>query len=472
MADVVMTPALASEEGLLKNRQPKEALAEALKAPSSIFDDLCIKSLQVPDFKCKAEIKAAAASLNEDAQFWGQSLPARTNAQLFTWHSALVELQEQWQEEEEEEEGELEGIVACMTSYITDDDGHECARVSLSEKIFNRLVRFALTQWRHWRVQAAVPAAGGLAQWREATGETLPEGVPASELVTRSTRSCPLCRGSQSSTAEDADKLQVLQEALAATKVSYWACSDRVVPERTWLPGPALRVPRVLAAAGLREFSEAPASPESEGEAEPTAAQADPEDLGDGHVTKLKEILLQLEEAGVFEGQDAWLQCRKIRIMSIQRLRTNKALDWNDALTLSESQEEVLLQLRKLAKQGVHPLDALAGNAVPEEEPEEPVLDSFDVAGVAKYLKDHECKDVVVMCGAGLSTAAGIPDFRTPGTGLYDTLQRFNLSQPEAIFELDFFRQEPGPFYELCRELWPGRYKPTLGHYFIKLLLS
>lgn len=137
---------------------------------------------------------------------------------------------------------------------------------------------------------------------------------------------------------------------------------------------------------------------------------------------------------------------------------------------MNAAQEEVLLQLRKLAKQGVHPLDALAGNAVPEEEPEEPVLDSFDVAGIAKYLKDHECKDVVVMCGAGLSTAAGIPDFRTPGTGLYDTLQRFNLSQPEAIFELDFFRQEPGPFYELCRELWPGRYKPTLGHYFIKLL--
>ncbi|CAE7884827.1 sirt2, partial [Symbiodinium necroappetens] len=209
---------------------------------------------------------------------------------------------------------------------------------------------WSMGQWAESTHGVPIPrpqTALGLAQWREATGETLPEGVPASELVTRSTRSCPLCRGSQSSTAEDADKLQVLQEALAATKVSYWACSDRVVPERTWLPGPALRVPRVLAAAGPREFSEAPASPESEREADPTAAQADPE-----------EILLQLEEAGVFEGQ-----------------------------------EEVLLQLRKLAKQGVHPLDALAGNAVPEEEPEEPVLDSFDVAGIAKYLKDHECKD-------------------------------------------------------------------------------
>ena len=41
-----------------------------------------------------------------------------------------------------------------------------------------------------------------------------------------------------------------------------------------------------------------------------------------------------------------------------------------------------------------------------------------------------------VMCGAGISTSAGIPDFRTPGTGLYDNLQRFNLPQAESIFEL------------------------------------
>eukprot|EP00408_Alexandrium_pacificum_P065323 CAMPEP_0171167086 /NCGR_PEP_ID=MMETSP0790-20130122/7024_1 /TAXON_ID=2925 /ORGANISM="Alexandrium catenella, Strain OF101" /LENGTH=310 /DNA_ID=CAMNT_0011631905 /DNA_START=114 /DNA_END=1043 /DNA_ORIENTATION=- len=74
------------------------------------------------------------------------------------------------------------------------------------------------------------------------------------------------------------------------------------------------------------------------------------------------------------------------------------------------------------------------------------------------------------MIGAGLSTAAGIPDFRTPGTGLYDNLQKYNLPRPEAIFTLDYFRDRPGAFYELAREMWPGNFMPTKAHYFIKLL--
>eukprot|EP00434_Breviolum_minutum_P030334 symbB.v1.2.026833.t1/scaffold2715.1/size72513/5 len=72
------------------------------------------------------------------------------------------------------------------------------------------------------------------------------------------------------------------------------------------------------------------------------------------------------------------------------------------------------------------------------------MLQSFDLAGVARYIKDHKCHNIVVLCGAGMSTSAGIPDFRTPGSGLYDNLQRFNLTEPETIFDLRFFQREPG----------------------------
>lgn len=78
--------------------------------------------------------------------------------------------------------------------------------------------------------------------------------------------------------------------------------------------------------------------------------------------------------------------------------------------------------------------------------------------------------NIVVMLGAGASVSAGIPDFRTPGTGLYDNLQKYNLPRPEAVFDISFFRENPAPFYQLCSELWPGTYPPTPAHHFIKLL--
>ncbi|KAL1515124.1 hypothetical protein AB1Y20_004186 [Prymnesium parvum] len=82
----------------------------------------------------------------------------------------------------------------------------------------------------------------------------------------------------------------------------------------------------------------------------------------------------------------------------------------------------------------------------------------------------QSARHVIVLLGAGASVSAGIPDFRSPGTGLYDNLAKYNLPFPEAVFDLDFFVQNPWPFYQLSRELWPGGYSPTAAHHFVKLL--
>ena len=94
-------------------------------------------------------------------------------------------------------------------------------------------------------------------------------------------------------------------------------------------------------------------------------------------------------------------------------------------------------------------------------------VSSFDLRGVAGYIVKNDCRDIVVMCGAGISVSAGIPDFRTPGTGLYDNLQKYDLPSPQSIFELSYFRERPDAFYRLCAELWPDNYAPTPTHHFI-----
>ncbi|KAJ6262614.1 hypothetical protein Dda_3425 [Drechslerella dactyloides] len=93
-----------------------------------------------------------------------------------------------------------------------------------------------------------------------------------------------------------------------------------------------------------------------------------------------------------------------------------------------------------------------------------------DLKSMAEYIASEKCNKIAVMVGAGISTSAGIPDFRSPDTGLYANLKRLDLPEPEAVFDISYFRKNPLPFYTLAHDLYPGRYRPTITHSFIRLL--
>ncbi|VDM34341.1 unnamed protein product [Hydatigera taeniaeformis] len=90
---------------------------------------------------------------------------------------------------------------------------------------------------------------------------------------------------------------------------------------------------------------------------------------------------------------------------------------------------------------------------------------------VAHLISEGKAHDIIVMAGAGISTASGIPDFRSPKTGLYANLKKYKLPYPEAIFDINYFKMRPSAFYTLAKELYPaGKYRPNIAHYFFRLL--
>lgn len=82
-----------------------------------------------------------------------------------------------------------------------------------------------------------------------------------------------------------------------------------------------------------------------------------------------------------------------------------------------------------------------------------------DILQAAKLIRQSTC--VVAFTGAGISTPSGIPDFRSPESGLWQD------EDPMVVASIYGFRRDPSAFYRWVRPLarMTQNAKPNAAHY-------
>jgi NAD-dependent deacetylase len=75
-------------------------------------------------------------------------------------------------------------------------------------------------------------------------------------------------------------------------------------------------------------------------------------------------------------------------------------------------------------------------------------------------------RSVVALTGAGISVPSGIPDFRSPGTGLWETVD------PMEVAHIDAFRRDPVRFWSFYGERFAmlGEKRPNAAHHALVVL--
>ncbi len=174
---------------------------------------------------------------------------------------------------------------------------------------------------------------------------------------------------------------------------------------------------------------------------------------------------------------------------------TNQRLDTEEdelSVDTCSNDEEHNAMLRRIleaaAAQGI-PLEFLAHMQDADDDDDEPVEYPFleppkSIKDVAQFIQSPNCNNILILAGAGMSVASGIPDFRS-SNGLYATLQANSLTatqeqrhrigvDPSYSLDHHLFLENPLPCLEVNREFVLGiqsrKWKATLAHRFVELL--
>jgi len=87
-----------------------------------------------------------------------------------------------------------------------------------------------------------------------------------------------------------------------------------------------------------------------------------------------------------------------------------------------------------------------------------PVADDSGPAALAELIRESSC--TVALTGAGVSVPSGIPDFRTPETGLWEKVD------PMEVAHIDVFERDPARFWSYYRPRFQslGDKRPNRAH--------
>lgn len=94
-----------------------------------------------------------------------------------------------------------------------------------------------------------------------------------------------------------------------------------------------------------------------------------------------------------------------------------------------------------------------------------------NLSTVADAARLIQCSSkIMILTGAGISVSCGIPDFRS-ANGIYKLIEsRFQLPDPQALFDIRYFINNPQPFFQFAKELYPGKFQPSPSHKFIRMV--
>ena len=97
---------------------------------------------------------------------------------------------------------------------------------------------------------------------------------------------------------------------------------------------------------------------------------------------------------------------------------------------------------------------------------------NFKYFNFIELLKNHQFSNGVLMVGAGISTSAGIPDFRSEKGIFKEIKEKHKVKNPEEFFSKKKFLEKPKLLYDIIKQLDLQKYNPTITHYFMKYLVD